>query len=736
MVKIIENHPNDSRVKYRSDGVFQTLSSRMGTGGGNVPMIQENYSVRRLTPVECERLQGWPDGYTDVPLNGKPASDSARYKALGNGMAQPCARWIIQRIADVNSKPTTELRRIYMQIKKLSLENFRGIKCLEINFDSKDTDIYGANGTGKTTIANAICWLLTGQPITGEKDFSPKTADSHNLHHKAELTMQTDDGTIVTIAKDFYEKWTKKKGSQTAELTGHTTDYTINGVPFKEKDYRAQVETLMGGSADQIKMLLIVGYFAQEMNADDRRKILVDVCGDVSDEDIMQDSNLEGFRELLLIPGTKNQFYSVDEYKAIAAKQKSKLKKTLETLPIRIDELDKGICIEEDEKTLQAKLESLRAEKTALTNSTSAEAKQALIKGFKAELAQKELDYIKAYQSETGSAKAELDALILSRGKKYGAIRNTTILIQDLRERRKHLLEEWDRVVSDGKWNDDDNICPCCGRELPSDQITDKKKKLKELTDQRKAAIRAKGQECSDAKIQELEAKNELRAAEINKLNEVIESKEKQVVEFLPFAETAEAKDLDEKIQKLIEESEADEPDKAAIDEIDAKIKEVTDRLSYCAQSEKNRARIAELEKEQRETSQLFENAERSIYLCEEFVRLKVKAITDKINSKFHNIGWLLFKDQINGGLKECCEPLIPNEAGVMVEYKSANTAAKVNAGIEIINVLAEHYNIHLPIIVDQAESICEVADTGQQLIRLIVSAPDTDNLRIKNYEK
>jgi DNA (cytosine-5)-methyltransferase 1 len=60
-------------------------------------------TVRRLTPTECERLQGWPDGYTDVPLNGKPASDANRYKALGNGMAQPCARFVIRRIAEVTN---------------------------------------------------------------------------------------------------------------------------------------------------------------------------------------------------------------------------------------------------------------------------------------------------------------------------------------------------------------------------------------------------------------------------------------------------------------------------------------------------------------------------------------------------------------------------------------------------------------------------------------------------------
>jgi DNA (cytosine-5)-methyltransferase 1 len=58
-------------------------------------------TVRKLTPTECERLQGLPDGYTNIEFNGKPAPDSRRYKALGNGMAQPCARFVIRRIAEV-----------------------------------------------------------------------------------------------------------------------------------------------------------------------------------------------------------------------------------------------------------------------------------------------------------------------------------------------------------------------------------------------------------------------------------------------------------------------------------------------------------------------------------------------------------------------------------------------------------------------------------------------------------
>jgi DNA (cytosine-5)-methyltransferase 1 len=171
---VYETHPADSRVKEMGD-VCQTVTSRWGTGGGNVPIaiqdvsgrdkaqngrgwsdenvmytldrastqgvaysiredakannfsatelevtpalqalrpsvqshhaqtfIASNMAVRRLTPIECERLQGFPDNYTNIPWRGKSESpDSLRYKAMGNSMAVPCMNWIGQRIQQV-----------------------------------------------------------------------------------------------------------------------------------------------------------------------------------------------------------------------------------------------------------------------------------------------------------------------------------------------------------------------------------------------------------------------------------------------------------------------------------------------------------------------------------------------------------------------------------------------------------------------------------------------------------
>ena len=90
---VYENHPSDSRVKDMGN-VCQTVTSSWGTGGGNIPFVQNIMAIRRLTPVECERLQGFPDNYTNIPK----AADGPRYKALGNSMAVPVMRWIGQRI--------------------------------------------------------------------------------------------------------------------------------------------------------------------------------------------------------------------------------------------------------------------------------------------------------------------------------------------------------------------------------------------------------------------------------------------------------------------------------------------------------------------------------------------------------------------------------------------------------------------------------------------------------------
>lgn len=87
----------------RGEG-FDVSEDGTGRGKGDAaPCVATSMQVRRLTPTECERLQGFPDGHTAIPYRNKPACDGPRYKALGNSMAVPVMAWIGDRIAQVDA---------------------------------------------------------------------------------------------------------------------------------------------------------------------------------------------------------------------------------------------------------------------------------------------------------------------------------------------------------------------------------------------------------------------------------------------------------------------------------------------------------------------------------------------------------------------------------------------------------------------------------------------------------
>ena len=99
----VESYTLSSFAQYR-EGEGALKASGEDFGGGSETIIKAGKRIRRLTPLECERLQGFPDGWTQIAYRGKPAaecSDSPRYKAIGNSMAVPVIRWIGERIKRV-----------------------------------------------------------------------------------------------------------------------------------------------------------------------------------------------------------------------------------------------------------------------------------------------------------------------------------------------------------------------------------------------------------------------------------------------------------------------------------------------------------------------------------------------------------------------------------------------------------------------------------------------------------
>ena len=644
-----------------------------------------------------------------------------------------------------------------MKAHKLVLENFRGVKALVVDFDGKDAAIYGANGTGKTTVANAVCWLLCGAPATGEKDFSPQTQGTHNLHHRAELSVESG-GTIVSISKDFYEKWTKKRGSKSPECTGHVTDYYINDVPVKKSEYEKKVAELLGGlTPEQAKTLLLLGYFAEQVKPDARRAALFEMCGDIDDDEVIKSNGLENIYSFLTQPGENGARYTIDEYREIAKSRRKKLNKELDTIPARIDEQSKNIEGVMDEATAKKAADkattdykaALQAEEDA-GRSDAREVRRAVIEGKKAELAAKRTEYEQKRAAAYNENQAKISVLTSERNKKDWEVheaelkvRKAAEKVQTLEAERTSLLDEW-QEVSSKVWDDANSICPTCGQPIQPEKVAEMRAAFNQEKSAHLQDINARGQACSKDAIAEakrvLEAKQaaleEAKTdAEAAKADVVAAANEQQPVGS-SFDETDEARALAAEIANLEAEPDGDET-REQVEAARAKTqaaKEALDAANLAYSAARNatmtRKRIEELEAEQRECSAELDKYEEGLHLCDEFTRAKARAITESINQHFDGVKWQLFREQINGGLEQVCNPIVETSGG-WVEYKSANTAAQVNAGLSIIDALNKFHGTELPVIIDRAESVTNVKKVNEQIIRLVVSEKDTD-LRIE----
>ena len=651
-----------------------------------------------------------------------------------------------------------------MKLLTLRLENFQGLKSEELKFDGHSASIYGDNATGKTTVFNAMTWLLFDKASTGAKNFTPKTkgpdGDLHYIDHAAEAAFKLGDGRIVNLRKVYREVYKKKRGSSTEEFDGHTIDFYIDGVPTKEKEYAATMLSLCGGSVEKMKMLTMPNYFPEEMNWDARRKILLDLCGDVSDDDVITSTpELKDLPKFLLMPGTTNQYYTVDEYKKIASAKKTDINKQLQDIPGRIDEAQRAMpditglnikAINSKIKELNTRKSDIETEKAqALAGDLTTIAIRNQISEANARLAEARA----AYATKNSSLNEGTYAAISSLKKEQIAVRNR---LQDAKtdlERIQRTIERLnshrDSLVSDYMavqkevWDEGNETCPTCHRLLPEEEIQKLRETFNLQKSKRLEKINLQGQrEASKEMIAELAEKVKELKEQIKQDGQTVEDYEQQIAALqnqlqtpAPFESTEEYTKITTQIAAYRNEendtskrTEAiaagfTERIQALYDEIRAQ-EDLKTRITIAASQKE---RIAELEAREKELSRQYEALEQGIYLCEVFIKTKVNLLTDRINSKFQSVRFRLFIEQQNGGVKEDCEVMIPTEGGRMVPFTFANNAARINAGLEIIDALSSHWDIAMPVFIDNAESVTRLLRMDTQVIRLVVSEPDKE---------
>ena len=654
-----------------------------------------------------------------------------------------------------------------MRLNRLTLNNFKGIKSFTLDTQGEDVDIYGDNATGKTSLFDSFTWLLFDKDSLNRKDFEIKTLDAdgnplHGLDHEVEAVLELSNGKELTLKKTYREKWTKKRGSATAEFTGHTTDHFVDGVPVQKKEYDARIAEI----ADEniFRLLTDPRYFNEVLHWQKRRELLLQVCGDVSDAEVIaSEPKLSKLADIL---GNR----TIEQHRKVIQARRSEINKELEKIPVRIDEVKRGLPNVDDisnaeelsndiakfreelkakqEELAQAKAGGQVAEKTKELRMIEAQIMDLRNKHRQAldEKVGEKRRELSSVQHDMAELKAKIDSH--NRNIKY-----RTSEISVLEERIKILRNNWhseNAKVFEQEQAAFLNLdtCPTCGQPLPAEQLQEAREKALAQFNKAKAekleSISAEGKQLA-ARRSSLEDEIRVSRETVDKMTAELQEIEKQEAILKaeidgimqgsqPVETTPEYAQMQERIMKIREDIANMQADSnTAIMAIQKEIDTLTDAITALEQAaarlearKNGLKRIEDLKAEERRLASEFEELERQIYLTEEFIRAKVQMLEGKINSKFKMARFKLFDVQVNGALAETAETIYNG-----VPYSSLNNGAKVQVGLDIIRTLQSHYGLLCPVWIDNRESIVRLPEMDCQIISLIVSERDK-KLRIE----
>ena len=641
-----------------------------------------------------------------------------------------------------------------MKLTTLKLNNFQGITDYEINIDGNNATIYGTNASGKTTIFNAYCWLLFDSPSTGAKAFSPKTramdGERHHLEHSVEATFALDNSNI-TLRKVYYETYKKKRGAIQEEFTGHTTDYYIDGVPVKAQEYTSKINSLC--DMEHMKILAMPAYFANSLSWQERREILLGLCGEVNHQAIIDSKpELKDLNTYLLKSDTAigdADYHEVGDYLKIAKARFSEINKQLQLIPARIDEATKAIPqelltveqISEKRAKFNSAMDVLLMKKEEITSGNKVHHESldisAKIQQAKLAFLEHQSEDIAELQESYNDKKQDYYSCNTEYNEYLQRIQNFSSEIAKMKQLRTELLQQYESTRAT-VWNDQEAICPTCGQDLPADRVQELKEQFNINKSQELQRINETGQKqankdkLAEIELEQSQAKEEAVKVEARKKELEVSyhdlTRQIEAAKAEKFEHTDEFKALNAQLLKCQDEEATSDIAKGLaeieqqLDLLHNNMQHVFSEEAKIKQADDQKARIKQLELEEKHLTKEYEYYQKGVWLCELYIKAKTDLVTGQINSKFNHVRFRLFVDQINGGIKEDCEVMIPSSDGSLIPYSYANNAGRINAGLEIIDALAKHWQFTAPVFVDNAESVIYLLDIDSQVIRLVVS--------------
>ena len=614
-----------------------------------------------------------------------------------------------------------------IEIKRISIKNFKGIREMAVPF-FESTEISGKNASGKTTIFDALTWVLFNKDSDDNEKFAirPLNADGTTVDGvEIEVTVLFEvDGKEIELHKTQKQNWVKKRGTETAVFQGNVNEYEVDGYPKGEKEYKEVVSGLIDEGL--FKILTNPMYFPN-MKWQEQRAMLMSFLTDKPDAELARE--IGGLDDL--IPELEKA-PSTEDIRNKYAKALKGLKERQKEIPVRIDELEATKVIVDVDALKAEKAEIVQIVAKTKAEEEEAEKQMRSLKAVKDDiydlkLAAHEIERSVSDRNREAKYTADVENRKLEMAKENARTEiKRAQNIRDEYETHVHNIEKGLKLAK-GKEFTGATSCPTCGRPFDKEHLEEAKERF---------AVK------KQAEIENLESSLKEAKTELNKANKRFNDavkKSNEMAELHPITPIAL-----EDYTKLPEWLEIKEQVKAKEDLLateesvvwqienfsnirrshEARVVEINAELAKADAMSRIDDRISELRNELAEVGQKVSDQERMLYLLEQFIQKKLDLMSEEVNGKFDGVEWSLFEKQINGGVKETCVCTVNG-----VPYGSVNSGHKIVAGLQIIKALQRRFGVMAPIFVDNAESInrVNVPVMDNQMIYLTVTDGDLE---------
>lgn len=647
--------------------------------------------------------------------------------------------------------------------KTLKLHNFCGIRDGVFDFGEDLTVISGDNGRGKSTIGNAIMYVLFGTDTNGMQ-LDIKTFDeNHNIikeiEHSSELVMLVD-GEEISFKRVLTDKW---KGDKCT----NTFKYIIDGELTTAGDFSNVVDDIF--QEDPFAWCICPNLFLG-LTWQNQRAFLQSLAGDISAEDITKGE--EKYDYLVELLKQKD----IDAILHHLKHKRTEVQKELDAVPVRLAELDKALPAKQDWEALEKEKTELKEKLKEIDNKIyqirTGGADRVRLDGIrkKIEFAEKRkrmmeqgadkesTDNMTKHQSDVLNANAvfnKAESTVDNLKAVMSGYPNTEVQINAQIEECKKKVGDFNKRSEEiakrsWEWNDKDGFCPQCGQALPLGDVqllkqesqnrfnSQKAEDMKELNNEF-----AKLQSAYTELNKELEKLNDDRQTTTNQLvkaHQALNDAEKHKAEVdadVPrtYEQILASKEEYQQVLKEISElqAELDKPSESNEDndnlllQLDEGRKPLSDRydevlelLASKASYDNTMSHIEAAQNDKTTFQEQLDDIDAKLNITNEFYQLSCKALEDKVNQHFRFVKWSLFLPKLDGEKKPYCECYHNG-----VPYSRLNGAAKVNAGIDIARTIGQFYDVSVPVVLDECESVNHPLSTGGQQIRLVVSKDD-----------